>query len=265
MDANRNRTALVTGASGGIGLELARCLAADGYRLIAVGRDRKRLQQVGDEFRRRYEVSVRCETADLADPSAVRRLWTDVRTAGDTVDVLVNNAGVGLYGALDAQDPDALERMVQLNVVALTMLTRLALPDMRARRWGRILNVASVVAFQPGAPWMAAYYASKSYVLSFSKGLSRELAGSGVSVTALCPGPTDTSFDARSGAAGDLFYNRAPRMSAADVARAGYIGMMRRSLVVVPGLMTKLLALAGELPPRRIALEVNRWIWKPRA
>ena len=264
MDTNRNRTALVTGASGGIGLELARCLAADGYRLIVVGRNRDRLQQSGDELRHRYEVPVRCAAADLSDPSAVRRLWSDVQNAGDAVDVLVNNAGVGLYGALDGQDPDQLERMVQLNVLALTMLTRFVLPDMLARRWGRILNVASVVAFQPGSPWMATYYASKSYVLSFSKGLARELDGTGVSVTALCPGPTETAFDATAGTAPDLRYTRAPRMSAPDVARAGYSGMMRSSPVVVPGFMTKLLALAGELPPRRIALEVNRWIWKPR-
>lgn len=264
VDSTANRTALVTGASGGIGLELARLLAADKYRLIVVGRDRNRLEQVGDDLRSRYGVSVQCESADLGDPHAATRLWTAIMSAGATVDVLVNNAGVGLYGALDAQDPSELERMVELNVVALTMLTRLALPDMRARRWGRILNVASVVAFQPGSPWMAAYYASKAYVLSFSKGLARELHGTGVSVTALCPGPTDTSFDDRSRAAGSLYYKRAPKMAAADVAQAGYVGMIRQSLVVVPGVMTKLLAIAGELPPRRIALEVNTWIWKPR-
>jgi len=133
----------------------------------------------------------------------------------------------------------------------------------REQRWGRILNLASIVAYQPGAPNMAAYYASKAYVLSFSKGLARELHGTGVSVTALAPGPTDTSFDDTAHAASEVLYKSLPKLSAASVARAGYDGMKQQKMVVIPGLMTKLLALAGELPPRRIALEVNRMLWKP--
>jgi len=135
---------------------------------------------------------------------------------------------------------------------------------MRERRWGRILNVASVVAYQPGAPYIAGYYASKAYVLSFSKGLALEVRGSGVSVTVLCPGPTETDFDDRAGAATKVLYRRLPKLSAAAVASAGYDGMRRGSMVVIPGLLTKLLAVAGELPPRRIALEVNRMLWTPR-
>jgi short-subunit dehydrogenase len=184
--------------------------------------------------------------------------------AGIAIDVLVNNAGVGLYGPVAEQNPEHLERMLQLNVAALTTLTRLALPGMLQRRWGRILNVASMVAYQPGAPRMAAYYATKAYVLSFSKGLARELDGSGVSVTALAPGPTDTSFDDQAGSNVNVFYKRLPKMTAAAVARAGYRGMQRRSMVVIPGVMSKILALAGEFPPRRIALEVNRVLWRPR-
>jgi hypothetical protein len=129
---------------------------------------------------------------------------------------------------------------------------------MRERRWGRVLNVASLAAYQPGGPGMAAYYASKAYVLSFSKGLAIELRGSGVSATALCPGPTRTKFEERSGAAGMPLYRWLPAMSAADVARAGYRAMMSGSAAIVPGLMAKLFAFAGELPPRRLALEVNR-------
>jgi short-subunit dehydrogenase len=123
--------------------------------------------------------------------------------------------------------------------------------------------VASIVAYQPGAPRMAAYYATKAYVLSFSKGRARALDGSGVSVTVLAPGPTETSFDDRSGSNVDNLYRRLPKMAAAAVARAGYRGMERRSMVVIPGVMSKALALAGELPPRRIALEVNRLLWRP--
>ena len=153
--------------------------------------------------------------------------------------------------------------MVQLNVAALTTLTRFALIGMCERRWGRILNVASMVAYQPGSPYMAVYYATKAYLLSFSRGLSRELDGTGVTVTVLSPGPTRTAFDDRAGADDpSVLYKRYPRMTAEAVARAGYRGMLRQSRAVVPGLLTKLLAFAGELPPRRIALEVNRFLWK---
>ena len=143
-------------------------------------------------------------------------------------------------------------------MTTLAVLTRLALPRMLARRSGRILNVASLAAYQPGGPGEAVYYATKAFVLSFSKGLSRELRGTGVSVTALCPGPTRTLFDERAGSRNTLLFKSGPVMSADVVARAGYRGMQRGSSVVIPGLLTKLLAFAGELPPRRIALEVNR-------
>jgi short-subunit dehydrogenase len=166
---------------------------------------------------------------------------------------------------LAEQSPEAIDRMVQLNVAALTTLTRFALPGMRAPRWGRILNVASVVAYQPGSPYMTVYYATKAYVLSFSRGLSRELDGTGVSVTVLSPGPTQTAFDDRAGAENpSVLYKRYPKMTAEAVARTGYRGMQRQSRAVIPGLLTKLLAVAGELPPRRIALEINRAIWKSR-
>jgi uncharacterized protein len=264
-DGEARRTALVTGASGGIGLELARLLAADGYELVLAARNRERLENVAADLRTRYHVTVRCEPVDLGQPGAARQLWTVLDAAGISIDVLINNAGVGLYGLLDEQDPEALDQMLQLNVAALTVLTRLVLPGMRQRRWGRILNVGSVVGYQPGAPRMAVYYATKAYVLSFSRGLARELHGTGVSVTVLSPGPTDTAFDDRAGAIVDVRYRRAPKMSAAVVARAGYDGILRQATEVVPGLMTKVVALAGELPPRRIALEVNRLLWTPLA
>jgi short-subunit dehydrogenase len=263
--SGQRRTALVTGASGGIGLELSRLLAADRYDLILVGRDRSRLEPVGAQLHADYDVAVHCESANLSEPGAAFQLWTNVTRAGRAIDVLINNAGAGLYGLVQEQDPRALERMVQLNVTALTVLTQLALPGMLQRRWGRILNVASVVGYQPAAPRMAAYYATKSYVLSFSKGVARELHGSGVSVTVLSPGPTDTAFDDAAGADVDSLYRRLPKMTAKAVARAGYRGMQRQSMVVIPGLLTKVLAFAGELPPRRIALEVNRLLWKPRS
>ena len=150
--------------------------------------------------------AIRCRPLPLPPPHAAKRLWTELTSAGIEIDILVNNAGSGFYGNVEDQEPDALERMLQVNVVALTSLTRLALPGMQARRWGRILNLGSPVGYQPAGPRMAAYYASKAYVVSFSKGLARELKGSGVSVTALCPGPTDSSFEERSGAGRTILY-----------------------------------------------------------
>jgi short-subunit dehydrogenase len=212
---------------------------------------------VAQGFEHQYSVSVRPQAADLSEPGAAGALWSALESAGVSIDILVNNAGVGLYGPLSEQAPDALARMVELNVAALTSLTRLALPGMQVRRWGRILNVASLVGYQPGGPRMAAYYATKSYVLSFSKGLGRELRGTGVSVTVVCPGPTKTPFEGKSGAQQTFLYRWVPAMAPDAVARAAYRGMKRQSRVVIPGLLAKLLAVAGELPPRGIALEVN--------
>ena len=250
--------ALVTGASSGIGLELARQLAAGGHDLVLVARSAERLNLVARELHDQYGVHVQTHVRDLSGPNEVRALWDSLADAGVAIDVLVNNAGVGLHGAFVAQPIDEIERLVLLNVAALTTLTRLVLPAMTARRSGRILNVASLVAYQPGGPQEAVYYATKSFVLSFSKGLARELRGSGVSVTVLCPGPTATSFEENSGATDTILYRWTPLMSASAVARAGYRGMMRGSGVVIPGVLAKILAFAGELPPRRVALEVNR-------
>jgi short-subunit dehydrogenase len=259
MDSTR-RTALVTGASSGIGREIARLLAADGVDLVLVARDRAKLQDLADALQAQHRVAVRIESTDLSQPNAAARLWNALTDAGVAIDILVNNAGYGVYGAVDEQDAGALENMLQVNVVALTSITRLALPAMRARRWGRILNVGSVVGYQPGGPRMAGYYASKAYVTSFSKSLARELDGSGVSVTLLAPGVTESSFEERSGVGNTRLYKLGPKMTAAAVARAGYVGMKRGATVVIPGLWNKLIAFAGELPPRRIALEVNRWL-----
>lgn len=254
------KTALVTGASRGIGLELAKLLAADGHDLVLVGRDTTALEKRAAELRDGSGVAVRIEACDLSERGAPARLWADLTAAGVEIDVLVNNAGSGLYGKIEEQDPEALEGMLQLNIVALVALTRLALPAMRARGRGRILNVGSVVGYQPAGPRMAGYYASKAFVLSFTKSLASELAGTGVSATALAPGLTESSFEERSGAAGTNLYKYLPKMTAAAVARAGYDALKRAAPVVVPGFVSKLVAFAGELPPRAIALAVNRFL-----
>jgi short-subunit dehydrogenase len=257
--------ALVTGASSGIGLELSRLLAADGHDLVLVARSAERLDRVARDFQNQYGVRVRTQPSDLSEAGATHRLWRQLTDDGVAVDVLVNNAGIGLHGPFSGQQVAAIDKLIGVNVTALTTLTKLALPEMVARRSGRIMNVASLVAFQPGGPLEAVYYATKAYVLSFSKGLARELRGSGVTVTALCPGPTRTSFPVSAGATETVLYQLMSSASPAAVARAGYRGLMRGSSAVIPGLLTKILALAGELPPRRVALEVNRLLLQPRS
>jgi len=258
----RRPVALVTGASGGIGLALSGELAANGHDLVLVSRSAEKLDQVARELRTKFHVDVECCPRDLSDHASIDTMWREVTTRAAGFDVLVNNAGAGLHGAFSGQDVGAIERLISLNVLALTVLTRLALPHMLAQRRGRILNVASVAAYQPCGPHEAVYYATKAFVLSFTKALSSELQGTGVTATTLCPGPTTTSFDASAGASETALYTWMPAMSAAAVARAGYRGMMRGARVVIPGALSKLMAFAGELPPRRLALEVNRLLLK---
>jgi short-subunit dehydrogenase len=255
-------TALVSGASTGIGFELARVLAANGHPLVLVARDREKLAAAAERLQDEYRVPVSALGKDLSDPGAAEDLWSDLSKANLTIDILINNAGVGAYGEFQSMPLQEIERMQTLNVMTLTNLTRLALPGMLARKHGRILNVASVVGYQPGGPRMAVYYATKSYVLSFSKGLAKELDGSGVSVSALSPGLTKSSFEQKAGASGTVLYKLVPQMDARTVAVAGYRGMMRGRKVVLPGFITKILAFAGELPPRAIALKVNHLLLK---
>jgi short-subunit dehydrogenase len=261
MELERS-TALVTGASRGIGRELARQLAADGCNLVLVGRDRAALDELAQALGAQHGVTVRCEAIDLSVPGAVETLWSRIASASIEVDILVNNAGSGFYGNVHDQDPAALERMLQLNVVALATLTRLALPAMVSRRRGRILNVGSLVGYQPAGPRMAAYYASKAFVESFSRGLAAELEESGVTVTTLSPGPTESSFEERSGAARSNVYHYLPKADPSRVARAGIEGMKAGAASVIPGLLTKLLAFAGRLSPRSIGVAVNRILLK---
>ena len=261
MELERS-TALVTGASRGIGRELARQLAADGCNLVLVGRDSAGLYELAQELGTQHGVTVRCEAIDLSVPSAVETLWSRIASASIDVDILVNNAGSGFYGNVHDQDPAALERMLQLNVVTLAALTRLALPGMMSRRRGRILNMGSLVGYQPAGPRMAAYYASKAFVESFSRGLAAELEESGVTVTTLSPGPTESSFEERSGAVRSNIYHYLPKADPSRVARAGIEGMKAGAASVVPGLLTKLLAFAGRLSPRSIGVAVNRLLLK---
>ncbi len=252
-------TALVTGASSGIGLELATLLAKGRHDLVLVARGRERLDGIARGLTEEFGVTATVLSADLTDPAAPLDIFLALAECKISIDVLVNNAGFGVYGFF-ADTPLAKElAMIQVNITALTHLTKLLLPAMLERRSGRILNVASTAAFQPG-PLMAVYYATKAYVLSFSEALGNETAGTGVTVTALCPGPTITEFQKRAGLEMTRLFQSPLVMDAPTVARAGYDGMMRGKRVVVPGATNRTLVQALRVTPRRLATAIARRI-----
>lgn len=252
-DAPERLAALITGGSKGIGLELARQFARRGHDLVLVARNGDALERTASGLEAQYGCTVTPIRLDLTVDDAPDVLTHALEAQGIHIDVLVNNAGVGGYAPLAESDPDRLSAMLRLNTVSLTMLTRALLPAMIACGRGRILNVASVVAFFSGGSSWAAYVASKHYVLALTRGLKGELTGTGVTVTALCPGPTATDFAEESGVGHARVYRWFPRARASAVARAGYHGVMAGRTIVVPGLLHKALAVLGELPPRRIA------------
>lgn len=256
-------TALITGASSGIGRELASVIAQDRLDLVLVARRRERLEELALELAAEYGVHVEVVAHDLAQPGSAERVFEAARARCGSVDVLVNNAGVGVHG-LFANTPLSREvEMIRVNVLALTELTKHCVPGMIERRRGRIVNVASTAAFQPG-PLMAVYYATKAYVLSFTEALAEELAGTGVTATALCPGPTTTEFQERAGF-GDVPLLRGPLVwDAASVARIGWDGAKRGKRVVIPGLANRVLALGARLAPLRLTTKIARRLQENR-
>jgi uncharacterized protein len=258
VSGQARQTALVTGASSGIGRELARAFAAGGYDLILVARSGAKLEELAGELRGRHGVAARALAADLARPGSPDEIFDELETAGTEVDVLVNNAGFATFGPFAETDLATELNELQLNVVALTHLTKRFLPGMLARRRGGVLNVASTAAFQPG-PLMAVYYATKAYVLSFSEALAEEMRGSGVAVTVLCPGPTATGFQARADMeTSGLFNGPLKVMDAATVARAGYDGFRAGRRIVVPGMRNKLVAQSIRITPRALVTRIVR-------
>ena len=248
-------TVLVTGGSSGIGFELAKRFARDGHRLVLVARDEGRLARAAGELEI-FGERPSCMATDLAQPSAPFEIVRRLEEAGQAVDVLVNNAGFGLHGPFVDADVEAVLDLVRVNVLALTALTRLLLPGMLERGDGRVLNVASTAAYFPG-PFMAVYYASKAFVLSFSEGLANELRGTGVRVTALCPPATATGFASRAGAASSRLF-RFGVADAAKVADAGYRGLRRGRAVVVPGTFARLSTFSARLAPQALLANVVR-------
>ena len=250
---------LVTGASSGIGLELARALARRGSHLVLVARDRARLEKAAADLAREWSVQAEVLSADLAQPDSPATLFAELSRRGRAIDVLVNNAGVGVWGEFASTSLADERRLVELNVLASMGLTKLFLPGMVARRRGRVLNVASTAGFFPGAR-MAAYYASKAFVVSFSQAIASELGGSGVSVTALCPGPVRTAFiegqDMR------LFHSPLV-LGAARVAEAGVRGLLAGRRIVIPGWRNWLIVELGRISPRRFSEAIAGYLNQP--
>ena len=253
--------ALITGASEGIGREFAFLFARDGYSLILVARNSARLEDLAGELSSRFGTRTKIIPADLTRPNAAPELKAETDREGIAVEVLVNNAGFGSYGFFHEIPWETTEAMIRLNMEALTHLTRLFLPPMVQARRGKILNVASTAAFQPG-PLMACYFASKAYVLFFTEALANELSGTGVTATAFCPGPTRTQFQKRSGT--ENIRENAFTMSAARATEAAYRGLMKDKTLVVPGVFNNLLALLVRLAPRKLVTRVTRFLEEKR-
>lgn len=250
MDTDRP-IVLVTGASAGIGEALARRIARDGHPLLLVARRKERLEALAAEL----PVPTRTIALDLMDRDAGDRLVAEVEATGRPLGVLVNNAGFGETGEFAMTRREKQVGMVDLNVRAVVDLTHRFLPGLIARRSGGVLNLASTAAFQPG-PGMAVYYASKAFVLSFSEAISEEVRGSGVTVTALCPGPTTSEFGEVSGMDRSRIFRLASRMSAEDVADIGWRGFLAGRRVVVTGLQNKATAAAARFVPHRLLLPI---------
>ena len=256
-------TALITGASGGIGYELAKFLARDRHNLVLVARSADKLTQVADELQKQG-ITVRTIPIDLASPPAPKFIFDQLQREGINVEILINNAGFGAHGEFARMPQEEILGQIDLNIRALTELTRLFLPAMIQRRAGRIMNVASTAAFQPG-PLMAVYYATKAYVLSFSEALANEVKSSGVTVTCLCPGPTETGFGRRAGNNKARMFKYAA-MSAERVAEDGYRALMEGRTLVISGAQNWLVAQSVRLAPRKVVTAISRWIAeKPNA
>lgn len=256
-------TALVSGASGGIGYEFARILARNGYDLVLTARSRNKLQEAADRFAEEYGVTVTVLAADLSQENAPQELFDAVQKKNIRIGVLVNNAGIGSYGPFHEADRERNRAMMALNVQALTELTRLFLPQMIERGSGRIVNVASTAAFQPG-PLMAVYYATKAYVLSFSEAIAHELRDTGVTVTALCPGPTETGFHEAANLTNSGLLKGRTLPSAREVAEYGYRAMQQGQVVAIHGTMNRIAAFLVRFSPRALTRRVVYQIQRKR-
>lgn len=262
MKENVRGTALITGATSGIGYALSKRFVADRYNLVMVARDTRRLAEISEEFRRSFAVETHWIAKDLASPEAAQEIFDELQNKKIHVDILVNNAGFNEYGPFVATRLQYELQMIQVHVAALTALTKLFLPAMVQRRQGGILNVGSTGSFAP-VPLNAVYCASKAYILSFTEALAEELRGTGVMVTALCPGATETEFASRANMEGTrVFQGRL--MDAGTVAEAGYHALLGGKTRIIPGFTNKATIASLKFLPRDMVARLGRWMLSPK-
>jgi uncharacterized protein len=254
---NQKQTVLITGATGGIGYEFVKLFAQEGYNLVLVARSGEKLVRIAQEFTQKYNITVKFITKDLSIITSPEEIFQELQQENITVDILINNAGFAIYGLFGQTDLNTELQMMQVNMVCLTHLTKLFLKDMVKQGYGRIMNVASTAAFQPG-PLTAVYFATKAYVLSFSEAIANELEGTGVTVTALCPGPTETGFQQRAVMENSKLVNGQKLMDAETVARIGYAALMKGKTVVVTGIKNKILAASVRFATRKTITKIVR-------
>ena len=258
MIGNKKRYALITGASSGIGYEMAKLFAKGGKNIVVVARNSKRLEDFKREVENKYGTKVRTLPIDLSDPKAVLEIFSELEKGNIEVDVLVNNAGYGVYGMFYKTELQKELDMIQVNVISLVHLTKLFLRKMLEYKYGRILNVGSTGSFLP-VPLEAAYGGSKAFVLSFSEALANELKGTCVSVTCLCPGFTDTGFYERAVGKAPNMNKKRLMMNAVTVAKVGYTSLEKGKAFVLPGLLNKSIPIWVRLIPRSWLLRMSRW------
>jgi uncharacterized protein len=249
--------AVITGASTGLGREFARLCARDGYDVVLIARSRPQLEALAAEIQQDTSRTARVIEKDLSIPDAAREVFDELTSAGLNVELLINNAGFGLVGRFWELDEEQQMRMVQLNVGALTHLTRLFLPGFVQRRRGQVLNIASTAAFQPG-PLMAVYYATKAYVVSFSEAMHNEVRDYGITITALCPGPTKTEFDKRAGGTNTKLLKGRNVMDANAVAQIGLAAVRAGKQLVIAGRINAVMAFLTRFAPRQFAASMAR-------
>jgi short-subunit dehydrogenase len=257
------KTALITGASSGIGRDLATIFAREGFDLIITARREKRLEEIKGELERDYNCMVAIYPCDLAESDAPDKIYDFVNNLHVKINVLVNNAGIGDFGFFKNSDWDKNAAMLNLNITSLTHLTHLFLPDLMSHEKSYIMNVASTAAFQPG-PLMSVYYATKHYVLAFSEAIANELSDSGVIVSALCPGPTASEFQDVSNMDKSKLFELFPVADSADVAEFGYTALMKEKRVAVYGLLNKIGAKTTALLPGKWVTSVVRFIMEKK-
>lgn len=254
-----NQTALITGASGGIGYEFAKLFARDHYNLVLVARSGDKLIKLADDLQQQFGITVKTVALDLGAAPSPQFLFDQLKREGIAVDILVNNAGYGNFGEFAKMPIEEALGQINLNITALTALTRLFVPAMLERRSGKIMNVASTAGFQPG-PLMAVYYATKAYVISFTEAVANELKGSGVSVTCFCPGATETGFATRAGNDKTRLFQKFGPMDVKTVALDGYGGLMKGKTLVISGAKNWLVAESVRFAPRKAVTAISRWI-----